>query len=71
MNPLFSKIQNGNNFPVGNKNIVEKFNAFASNFKGNPKDKVDELLASGAMSQEQFNQLSQMAQSLQGMLGKR
>lgn len=70
MNPLFTKFQNGQNFPQG-PNIIEQFNNFASNFRGNPKDKVDELLASGRMTRQQFDQLSQMAKSLQGMLGKR
>ena len=70
MNPLFGKIQNGNIFPHSS-NLFEQLNRFISNFRGNPKDKVEELLASGAMSQEQFEQLSQMARQLQGGVSKR
>lgn len=71
MNPLFTKFQNGPTFPQNRPNIVEQFNAFASQFRGNPKDKVDELLASGQMTRQQYDQLCQMARGLQGMLGKR
>ena len=71
MNPLFTKFQNGQNFPQNRPNIVEQFNEFASTFRGNPKDKVDELLASGRMTRQQYDQLCQMARVLQGMLGKR
>ena len=69
MNPLFAKFQNRQNFPQND--IVSQFNEFASQFRGNPKDKVDELLASGRMTRQQFDQLSQMARGLQGMLTRR
>ena len=69
MNPLFEKIQNGSYSPQNN--LLQQFNEFASNFRGNPKDKVDELLASGKMTRQQFEQLSQMARQLQGMTGRR
>lgn len=42
--------------------MIQQFNQFRSNFQGNPQQKVQELLNSGKMTQEQFNQLSQMAQ---------
>lgn len=53
---LFS--QYGNN---GGNDIFSKFNEFRSNFQGDPKAKVQELLNSGQMSQEQYNMLSAMA----------
>ena len=71
MNPLFGKFQNGSNFYPNQPNLLQQFNEFASQFRGNPKDKVDELLASGRMTRQQFDQLSEMAKGLQGMLGKR
>ena len=49
-------------------NLLNKFNEFKKNFQGNPRDKVQELLDSGQMTQEQFNQLSQMASNFQGFL---
>ena len=47
MNPLFGKFQNGQNYPQSQPNLLQQFNEFASQFRGNPKDKVDELLATG------------------------
>ena len=57
-NPLFQQFGNQG---LGN-DIFSKFNEFRSNFQGDPKAKVQELLNTGQMSQEQFNMLSQMAQ---------
>lgn len=54
----------GNNFV----NLLNQFNNFKRNFKGDPKQKVQELLNSGQMSQEQLNQLEQMARQFQGIL---
>lgn len=49
-------------------NVVNQFNNFRSTFQGNPQEKVQELLNTGQMSQEQFNQLSGMAQLFQQLL---
>lgn len=66
-NPLFNTGQNGG--PFGNlMGLMTEFNKFASNFKGNPQQKVQELLNSGQMTQAQFDQLSQTAQMLQKMM---
>lgn len=54
----------GNNFV----NLLNQFNNFKRNFKGDPKQKVQELLNSGQMTQEQLNQLEQMARQFQGIL---
>jgi hypothetical protein len=43
---------------------------FKNSFKGNAKEQVQELLKSGKMSQEQFQQLSKMAEGFQGMFNK-
>ena len=69
-NPLFNGFgnQNGFNNPF---NMISQFNQFRNNFQGNPKQQVINLLNSGQMSQDQFNQLSSMAQQFQQMLGKR
>lgn len=78
-NPLFSRFnQNGGNFiPQNNGNpmnnmmgLMQKFNQFKNNFQGDPRAQVQQLLNSGQMSQEQFNNLSQMASQFQNMLGR-
>lgn len=61
-NPLI-----GNN-PQNGGNLLQQFLAFKNNFQGDPKAKVQELLNSGQMSQEQFNKLQEMAKNLQGIL---
>ena len=65
MNPLYNMFgmnnQNGQ-FPFG---MIQEFNRFRQTFQGDPKQQVQNLLDSGQMSQEQFNQLSSMAQVFQ------
>lgn len=61
-NPLFNMYGKA---PGGN-DILAKFEAFKSSFQGDPKAKVQELLNSGQMSQEQFNMLSGLAQKFMG-----
>ena len=52
----------------GFANMMTQFNQFKQNFSGDPKQRVQELLNSGQMSQQQFNQLSQMATQFQNMM---
>ena len=62
MNPLynlFGQNQNGGSFPF---NLIQEFNNFRSSFYGDPHQQVQNLLNSGRMTQEQFTQLSAMAQ---------
>ena len=49
-------------------NMIQSLNQFAQTFRGDPKQQVQQLLNSGRMSQEQFNQLSQMATQIQNMM---
>ena len=44
--------------------IVNDFNNFKNNFKGNPRAEVEKMMRSGQLSQEQFNQYAQMANEL-------
>lgn len=71
-NPLFNMF--GNNpqeGPFGNMTqLMSQYNEFKSNFQGDPKQKVQELMNSGQMSQEQFAQLSSMAQTFQQLMHK-
>jgi hypothetical protein len=57
------------NNPFGNMaNMLQQFQQFKSSFTGDPQQQVMQLLNSGKMSQEQFNQLQMMAKQFQGML---
>ena len=65
MNPFYNPQQGSSMFngPFQNMaNMIQQFNQFRQTFQGDPKQKVQELLNSGQMSQAQFNQLSQLAQ---------
>lgn len=52
-------------------NMMQQFNRFRDSFTGDPKQQVQELLNSGRMSQDQYNQLAGMANSFMQMLGKK
>lgn len=52
-----------------NSNMFQQFQQFMNNFRGDPRKKVQELLQNGQMTQEQFNQFSQMANQLTGRRG--
>ena len=62
----------GANLPNPQNNLfgmIQQFNQFKSSLSGkDPKAMVEELLQSGKMSRQQFEQLSQMANQLQGLL---
>lgn len=66
-NPLFNMMRS-NQF--GNATgIIEQFHKFKQSFNGNPQQQVQELLNSGKVTQEQYNQAVQQAKALQKMLG--
>lgn len=67
-NPFFNALGGGNT-PVGRfQQMVQQFNQFRSSFQGDPKAEVEKLLQSGRMSQQQLNQLQEMAKQFQGLL---
>lgn len=71
-NPLFNML-GGNNNGMNNNGfmqMIQKFNEFKNNFKGDPKQQVQELLTSGKMSQEQLNQLQGMARQFMNLMPK-
>lgn len=61
-NPLFQQMQT--------PNILQRFQQFQQMFKGDPRQQVQQLLNSGRVSQQQYNNAVQMAQQLQKMLCK-
>ena len=47
---------------------ADQFMQFRQNFKGDPKEEVQKMLQSGKISQQQLNQVQQMAGQFQHML---
>lgn len=67
MNPLYEQMQN-KQF-AGGGNMLQRFQQFRQSFRGNPQEQVQQLLNSGRVSQQQYNQAVQMAQQFQRMFG--
>lgn len=67
-NPLFNAL--GGGMPQGNgpMQMIQQFMQFKQNFKGDPKAEVKKMLQSGKISQQQLNQVQQMAGQFQRML---
>lgn len=67
-NPLMQFM--GNNMgaspnPLGNiAQVLQQFTEFCSKFYGDPQKKVQELLKSGQMTQEQYKQLETVVKQL-------
>ena len=66
-NALFTAL-NGNNQQNMNpmQQLIADARRMKQTFTGNPKEEVQKLLNSGAMTQDQFNQFSQIAQQIVG-----
>ena len=56
--------------PIQLINMINQFNQFKSSFTGDPRQQVQQLLNDGKMSQNQLNQLMQMANQFQNLLPK-
>lgn len=72
-NNLYRTLNGGNTptTPFGNfQYILQQYNQFKSQFQGDPRQKVQELINSGKLSQQQFNQLQMMATQFQKLMGK-
>lgn len=68
-NPLFQMF--GGGMPIGGNGpmqMIQQFMQFKQNFKGDPKAEVEKMLQSGRISQQQLNQVQQMAGQFQHML---
>ena len=72
-NQLFNMLGNTNlPNPFNNmQDMMQRLNQFRQSFQGDPKEQVQQLLNSGKMTQNQYNQLSQMATQIQNMLVKK
>ena len=71
--PLFNTFGNspqpGNNLFSNMSNFLTRFNQFRQNFNGDPQQMVQQMLNSGKMTQEQFNQASNLANQLMRFVG--
>ena len=71
MNPLFNAL-GGGQMPgaMGQfQKLVQQFQQFKQSFQGDPRAEVEKLVQSGKISQQQLNQLQQMAGQFQQLLG--
>lgn len=64
-NPLFQMMGNQ---PNGMQQMMQRFQQFQQAFRGDPRQQVQQLLNSGRVSQQQYNQAVKMAQQFQKML---
>lgn len=67
-NPLFQQLGGMSQNPM--MQMMSEFQKFKQNFKGDPQQEVQKLLNSGKMTQQQYNQLQQMAMQMSQMMGK-
>lgn len=63
-NPLFSMFGNQQMNPM-----MQRFQQFRQMFRGDPKQQIQQMLNSGKVSQEQYNQAVQTAQQIARMMG--
>ena len=66
-NPLFNAMGNQSN-PMAD--IIRQAKDFRKQFSGNPRQEVERLLHTGAMSQQDFNRFSQIAQQVVQAMGE-
>lgn len=64
-NPLFQMM----NQQMPMNNMLQRFQQFQQMFKGDPRQQVQQLLNSGKVSQQQYNQAVQLANQFQKMIG--
>lgn len=67
-NPLFNTLGGGMSQGNGPMQMIQQFMQFKQNFKGDPKAEVEKMLQSGKISQQQLNQVQQMAGQFQNLL---
>lgn len=69
-NPLFQALGGGQMpGPMGQfQHMMQQFQQFKANFQGDPQQEVQKLLQSGKITQQQLNQIQQMAKQFQTMV---
>lgn len=66
---IFNNLGNQQMPMNGMQNIMQRFQQFQKMFTGDPRQQVQQLLDSGKVTQQQYNQAVQMAKQFQQMLG--
>lgn len=61
-NSLYNDMQNNNINPLNG--FINSIREMQRTFKGDPREAVQNLLNTGAMSQQQFNQFAQIANKI-------
>ena len=64
MNPLFNLLGGGRSMLP--QNLLSQFQQFKNTFRGDPRQQVQQMLNSGRISQEQYNNAVRMANELFG-----
>ena len=67
-NSLFDQFGRQNN-PL--EQLAQQAKEFRKQFSGNPRQEVERLLQTGAMSQKTFNEYSQIAQQVVQFMGNK
>ena len=68
MNPLYQMMNGATGTKPNVQGLLKQFNQLRQTFSGDPRQQVQQLLNSGKVSQEQYNQAVQTAQALQQIL---
>lgn len=65
MNPLYNQLNQsqGNDF-------LQRFQQFKNSFRGNPQEQVQQLLNSGKVTQQQYDNAVRLAQQMQNFMSK-
>lgn len=67
-NPLYQQLGSGAQMsPIAQ--LTQRFNAFRQNFRGDPRQQVQQLLNSGRITQAQYDAAVQQANQLMQILG--
>lgn len=67
-NALYNQFGRQNN-PI--EQLAQQAREFQKQFNGNPRQEVERLLQTGAMSQQDFNRYSQIAQQVAQFMGNK
>lgn len=65
-NPIYDQM-NRNQY-ANPSNMIQRFQEFRRNFSGNPQEIIRQMMNSGKISQEQYNQAVQTANRLMKMM---
>ena len=67
---FFNQLGKAQQMPsTGFQNVMQRFQQFQRMFSGNAEQQVKQLLQSGRVTQDQYNQAVQMAKQFQQMMG--